>query len=266
MTLRADYHMHTPLCRHATGSPEAYVAAALAAGLTEIGISDHSPMPMPFDDWRMELAEFPLYLDWVEAARRAGGDRLAVRRSLEVDWLEGGEAWIEQLVTMAPWDYLLGSVHYIGEWNFDNPAAKGRFADFGTDAAWDRYWSLFAAAARSGYFHIMAHPDLIKKFGHRPGGDLRRYYEPAIQAVVDAGIAIEINTAGLFKDMGEMYPAMEFVELACEAGVPLTINSDAHAPQEVGRAFGAAALMARRAGYVELVRFAEGRRFFDPLS
>jgi histidinol-phosphatase (PHP family) len=261
----ADYHMHTPLCRHATGTAAEYVARAKELGLAEIGFSDHSPMPSYFDDWRMLAEELPQYVDWIAEARAAAGD-MPVRMALEVDWLEGGESWIENLSSRAPWDYLIGSVHYIGAWNFDNPAEKQRFTDFGAEEAWDRYWQLFAAAARSGFFDIMGHPDLIKKFGHRPDGDLRRYYEPAITAVAEAGIAIEINTAGLFKDVQEMYPAAEFLTLARAAKIPLTINSDAHAPIEVGRAFSAAVEFAKAAGYTELVRFAARRRTVVPLQ
>ncbi len=261
----ADYHMHTPLCRHATGTAEEYVARARELGLPEIGFSDHSPMPAYFDDWRMLAEELPQYFDWIAGARAAAGD-MPVRMALEVDWLEGGESWIETLAARAPWDYLIGSVHYIGAWNFDNPAEKQRFTDVGAEEAWDRYWLLFAGAARSGYFDIMGHPDLIKKFGHRPGGDLRRFYEPAVAAVADAGVAIEINTAGLFKDVREMYPAFDFLTLARSAGIPLTINSDAHAPSEVGRAFPAAIELARAAGYTELVRFAGRTRRTMPLA
>ena len=213
----------------------------------------------------MLAEELPQYFDWIAAARAAAGG-MPVRMALEVDWIEGGESWIENLAARAPWDYLIGSVHYIGAWNFDNPAEKQRFADFGAEEAWDRYWLLFASAARSGYFDIMGHPDLIKKFGHRPGGDLRRYYEPAVAAVADAGIAIEINTAGLFKDVREMYPALDFLTLARSAGIPLTINSDAHAPSEVGRAFPAAIELARAAGYTDLVRIAGRTRRTVPLA
>ncbi len=265
ITAMTDYHMHTPLCRHATGTPQEYVARARELGLAEIGFSDHSPMPSYYDDWRMLAEELPQYLDWIAEARAAAGD-MPVRAGLEVDWLEGGERWIEDLAARAPWDYFIGSVHYIGEWNFDNPALKQKFTDCGTDEAWDRYWKLFANAARSGLFDIMGHPDLIKKFGHRATGDLRRYYEPAVAAVADAGVAIEINTAGLFKDVQEMYPALDFLKLARSAGVPLTINSDAHAPEEVGRAFPEAVQLAKTAGYTELVRFSGRVRSAVPLE
>lgn len=261
----ADYHLHTPLCRHATGWPTDYARRAVELGLEEIGFSDHSPMPALFDDWRMLVEELPEYFAAVDQAREAFPD-LPIRLGLEVDWLEGGEKWIDELAGRASWDYLIGSVHYLGDWNFDNPAEMARFSDYGVEEAWDRYWQLFGKAARSGKFDIMGHPDLVKKFKHRPGGDLRRYYEPAVQACVDADVAIEINTAGLFKPVAEFYPAAEFLELAAQAGVPLTINSDAHAPGEVGRAFPEAVALARRCGFQQLARFHGGKRTLVPLD
>lgn len=255
----ADYHLHTPLCMHATGRPADYAAVAVERGLPEIGFSDHSPMPEVFDDWRMRIEELPRYLDMIAEARSLHPS-LPIRQGLEVDWIEGGEGWIESLAGRVSWDYLIGSVHYIGTWNFDHPELTSHFSVLGTKAAWEAYWRLFGDAARSGYFDIMAHPDLIRKFGHRPEGDLRRYYEPAIEAVVAGGCAIEINTAGLHKPCAEMYPAEDFLRLAAEAGVPLTIGSDAHAPEETGRDFAAAAALAGRCGYRQLVRFSGRRR------
>ena len=261
----ADYHLHTPLCRHAIGWPVDYARRALELELPEIGFSDHSPMPSYFDDWRMLDSDLPRYFEAVEEARSAC-PTLPIRLGLEVDWLEGGESWIASLSQRAPWDYLIGSVHYLGDWNFDNPAEVARFSDFGIAEAWDRYWQLFAQAARSGFFDIMAHPDLVKKFRHQPGGDLRRYYEPAVQACLDAGVAIEINTAGLFKPIAEMYPAPGFLTLAAAAGVPLTINSDAHTPEEVGRAFPAALTLAQQTGFTQLARFQQRQRTLLPMD
>lgn len=256
--------MHTPLCKHAVGEPWEYAERAAALGLAEIGFSDHSPMPAAYDDWRMLIDEFPAYLAGVEAAKKRVPS-LPIRLGLEVDWLEDGEAWIEHLTTLAPWDYLIGSVHYLGSWAMDDPAEKHRFRDQSVEVVWQRYWEQFAEAATSGYFDIMGHPDLVKKFGHRPEGDLRRFYEPAIQAVKDAGVAIEINTAGLYKDVAEMYPAPDFLKLAAAANIPLVISSDAHAPTEVGRSFPEAIELAKTCGFRQTCRFEQRKRRFVPI-
>jgi histidinol-phosphatase (PHP family) len=130
---------------------------------------------------------------------------------------------------------------------------------------WSAYWRAYEECIRSGWFHFVAHPDLPKKFGYRPKGDLRRFYEPAIQALVDTGVAYEVNTAGLRKDCRELYPAREFVELAREAGVPVLINSDAHAVSELGAGFSEAVELLRACGYRETLRFELGRPLRVPL-
>jgi histidinol-phosphatase (PHP family) len=255
-----DYHTHTPLCQHAEGHPQDYAAAALALGLPELGLSDHSPMPTYFDDWRMEWSEFPRYLEMVEEARVAV-PQLPIRLGLEVDYLEGGEAWIEKLSQAANFDYLIGAVHYLAPgWDVDNPKHLSRFSEGRVEDIWALYFHLYEKAIRTGFFDFMAHPDLPKKFGHRPAGDLRSYYEPVIQALVDTGTAFEINTAGLRKDVREMYPAKAFLEMAYAAKVPLLINSDAHAPNEVGAGFDMAIALAREVGYTETLRFEKRQR------
>ncbi len=112
-----------------SGEPESFVDAALAAGLTEYGISDHAPqVPEPFDDWRMAEAELPEYFLWIERARAHAAGRIPIRAGLECDWLEGCEPWIAELAARHEWDYLIGSVHYLGDWDFDNPKWLGRWA------------------------------------------------------------------------------------------------------------------------------------------
>jgi histidinol-phosphatase (PHP family) len=256
----ADYHTHTPLCRHAAGEPEQYIAAARAAGLSAYGVSDHAPVrPEPFDDWRMAEAELPAYFEWLARARAAAGP-LPVRAGLECDWLAGCEWWIEDLAGRYPWDYLIGSVHYLGDWDFDNPKWLGRWAEADVAEVWTRYWQTYAAMARSRLFDIMGHPDLVKKFAHRPSGDLSRYYEPVIEAIAESGATIELNTAGWHKPCAEAYPHPRFLELACLAGIPLVISSDAHAPGEVARDFERAIGLAKSAGYRETQLFERRQR------
>lgn len=261
----ADYHLHTPLCHHATGTPVEYAKAALDAGLAEIGFSDHNPMPEAFDDWRMSIDDLPRYVEMVDEARERYPE-LKVRLGLECDYIEGQESWIEELATKADWDYLIGSVHYIAPgWDVDNPKWIGRFEEMPVEEIWGMYWKAYEQCIRSGLFDFVAHPDLVKKFGHKPKGDLRKYYEPAIAAAVEMNVAFEINTAGLRKPVGELYPSRDFLEMAFAAGVPLLINSDAHAPEEVGAAFPEATALAKEVGYTQVARFHKRWRHFVAL-
>ena len=257
-----DYHTHTPLCRHAEGGPIDYARVAAERGLAELGFADHSPMPgalEPFDDWRMALSDLPRYFAAVEEAR-AAFPQLPIRLGLEVDYIAGHEAWIEELAGMADWDFLIGSVHYIAPgWDVDNPAHLSRFETRPVEEIWQLYFDAYEKCIRSGLFDFVAHPDLPKKFGHRPEGDLRRFYDPVIAALAETGTAFEINTAGLRKPAGECYPTLEFLQLARKAGGALLLNSDAHAPQEVGAGFETGLALAKEAGCTELVRFA-GRK------
>lgn len=247
--------MHTPLCAHATGWPVEFAARAVELGLGELGFADHNPMAEPFDDWRMKIEELPRYIEAVEEAR-AQFPRLTIRLGLECDYLPGGEGWIEKLAGMAEWDFLIGSVHYLPEgWEVDHPKYIGRFSEGEVERIWASYWGQYERCIRSGLFDFVAHPDLPKKFGFRPEGDLRRFYEPAIAALVETGTAFEINTAGLRKDCKELYPATGFLRLARKAGVPLLINSDAHAPEELGAGFPAAIAAAKEAGYTHTARY-----------
>ena len=209
----------------------------------------------PFDNWRMALADLPRYFEVVEQARVAF-PQLPIRLGLEVDYIAGHEAWIEELAEMTEWDYLIGSVHYIAPgWDVDNPAHLSRFQTQPVEEIWQLYFDAYERCIRSRLFDFVGHPDLPKKFGHRPGGDLRRFYDPVIAALAETGTAFEINTAGLRKPVGECYPSLSFMQLASEAGVSMLINSDAHAPEEVGAGFETARALAREAGYTEILRW-----------
>jgi len=276
--MSADYHTHTPLCLHAEGTPIQYIDAAIAAGLTEYGISDHAPLQKqdgsePFDNWRMLTSQIPDYLEWINTAKTQAGDRINVRCGLECDWLPGltNESWTQHLRSLHPWDYLIGSVHYIGtdQWDFDNPKWLGKWAKSEQDGdihqAWDLYWKSYTAMADSGLYDILGHPDLIKKFGYKPSGDLTRYYEPAIDAIATAGSIIEINTAGLHKPCAEVYPDTAFLELARDAGIDLIISSDAHHPREVARDRDTAIGIAKAAGYTHTTLINQRQRSYVAL-
>jgi histidinol-phosphatase (PHP family) len=261
MSLPADYHMHTPLCRHARGAPTDYAAQAVQLGLTEIGFSDHSPMRQDdFDNWRMRQDQLDEY---VAAVRQAQADHpgLVIRLALEVDYLPGHEQWIRELAARHPWDYFIGSVHYVSDtWDIDNPAKLSEWNHRDAFEVWSLYFERLTRAAASGLFDIIGHADLPKKFGHQPAQDCTPLYETFLAAAKQHGCALELNTAGLRKDCREIYPAPALLRLARQAGVPITFGSDAHAPEEVGLNFAEAVQLARAAGYTDCCRFAARRR------
>ena len=260
MILPADYHMHTPLCRHAAGEPVEYARHALSLGLTEIGFSDHSPMPQDdFDSWRMFDRQLDEYVAKVRLAQQTFPE-LTIRLALEVDYLPGHEGWIRQLAARHPWDYFIGSVHYVSEtWDIDNPAKLSEWKKRDPFEVWQVYFDRLTAAAASGLFEIIGHCDLPKKFGIRPVQDCTPLYDRCLTAVAQAGCAIELNTAGLRKDCREIYPARNVLELAFQKNAPITFGSDAHAPDEVGMAFAEAVSLAQGAGYTKALRFEQRR-------
>jgi histidinol-phosphatase (PHP family) len=262
----ADYHMHTPLCRHAVGEPVEYARQALEVGLSEIGFSDHSPMRRDdFDAWRMFHRDLPAYIEKVEAARKAHPG-LAIKLGLEVDFLPGHEDWIRQLAREYDWDYFIGSVHYVSEsWAIDDPTALSKWRERDPLEVWTVYFERLTAAAASGLFDIIGHPDLPKKFCFVPKEDITHLYAKFLETCAAKDVAIEINTAGLRKDCKELYPTQKLLDMAAKLRVPLTFGSDAHAPAEVGMNFAEALASARAAGFTEHCKFAKRKRTAFPL-
>jgi len=262
----ADYHMHTPLCRHATGEPVDYARRALAVGLSEIGFSDHSPMLRDnFDNWRMRYDQLDEYVEKVRLAQKEF-PQLTIRLALEVDFLPGQEGWIRQLAARHPWDYFIGSVHYVSEsWDIDNPAKLSEWKKRDAFEVWQLYFERLALAAESNLFEIIGHADLPKKFGIRPARDCRPLYEKFLDAVARTGCAIELNTAGLRKECREIYPSRELLEIAFRKNVPISFGSDAHAPEEVGLSFAEAIQLARVVGYNSSRRFEQRKSFLNEL-
>ena len=250
--------MHTPLCRHAVGDPGLYAAHALKVGLSEIGFSDHSPMMRDdFDDWRMRLDQLDTYVAMVEEARRVH-PALVIKLALEVDYIPGHEDWIRQLAARHPWDYFIGSVHYISDsWDIDNPKKLSQWRERDPFEVWSAYFERLTRAAESGLFHIIGHADLAKKFCFYPAKDCTPLFTVFLEAARASGTAIELNTAGLRKECKEIYPSRRILELAREMEVPITFGSDAHAPEEVGMNFSEAVQLARAVGYTHCRTFSQ---------
>jgi histidinol-phosphatase (PHP family) len=266
MTWPSDYHMHTPLCHHATGEPREYAARAIELGLTEIGMSDHSPMRVDdFDDWRMAYSDLGRYVEMVREAQVAYPD-LSILLALEVDYIPGHEPWIQHLARQHDWDYFIGSVHYVMEdWDLDNPKKLSQWKARDPFEVWTVYFQRLTQAASSGLFEIIGHADLCKKFCFVPKEDCSALYETFLTAAADHGVAIELNTAGLRKDCKEIYPSPGFLRLAHKKGVAITFGSDAHAPGEVGADFRLAVDLAREVGYTQWCRFSKRKKSFHRL-
>ena len=251
-----DYHMHTRLT-DGTMEPVDYARVAIARGLDEICCTDHAPLGDRETDWTMKLADLDTYVGWVRDAQRQFPE-LPIKLGLEVDFFPGREDWIRELAGLYPWDFILGSVHFIGDFPVDRSAEDWKNEN--VEERWQQYFALWEQAARSKLFDSLAHPDLPKKFGNRPAGDLTATYQRVLRTVKAADGAIEVSTAGLRKPCREIYPTEGFLRIACQFEIPITFGSDAHIPEDTGADFSKAVALARRCGYDKLCRFTQRKR------
>ncbi|OGW91328.1 MAG: hypothetical protein A3D28_02475 [Omnitrophica bacterium RIFCSPHIGHO2_02_FULL_63_14] len=251
MLPKVDYHMHTPLCGHAVGEPHEYVERALEVGLAEIGFSDHAPLVTHEDTrYTMNVRQLPEYHRMMEAVRgRYPG--FTIKVGLEADYVPGFERKTAAIIAGYAYDFVIGSIHFIDAWAFDDPGEQVKWKERDIDAVYRDYYKLLRRSAESGLFDIMGHVDLVKKFGHRPHGDLRAEVEATAAAFRKAGVTVEINTSGLRKPVKEIYPSQDVLKIYRRAGVPITFSSDAHDPKDVGRDYDKAKALAEAAGYTE---------------
>ena len=259
-----DYHIHTARCGHARGEMAAYVERAIAAGLPEMGFSDHIFLYWLESDHRdPELAmtedQFEAYVEDVLRLRHAYPE-ITIRLAVEADFIPDHEATLKDILDRYPWDYVLGSVHFIGAWGMDDSRYVEGYDAWDIDDLYEHYFELVPRAAESGHFDTMAHLDLVKKFGHRARKELADLYERVARRLAASGVAIEVNTAGLYKPVGELYPHLDLLTACRKAGVPATLGSDAHAPEEVARDFPLALSHLRAAGYERILTYAGRRR------
>jgi histidinol-phosphatase (PHP family) len=264
-----DYHMHlrngSEEIVHDTWAVEPFVEAAAKAGVDEIGFTEHgyyfeqlqSLWTVPY---QVERCAYDLerYVDAIVRARERG---LPVKLGLEVDYVPGREGETRALLAPYPWDYLLGSVHWIDGYGIDG---EPRLIDVvGVEDTWRMYFETLTSAAKSGLFDSLSHPDLVKMFGARVDGF---DYAPVADAIAESGVAVEVSTAGLRRPVRELYPHPALLVACRERGVPVTIGSDAHSPDVVGRDFGLACELLSSAGYETITVFERRRGRQEPLG
>src|SRR6188472_2726193 len=244
-----DYHVHlrpdadgTPAERYFTAAnAERYRAVAEERGIPELGVAEHVyRFRQALDVWRHPWW-VPQAVDDLDSYCAFVREETDLRLGIEADFVPGSEDRLAALLDARPWDYVIGSVHFIkggavdmdDEWDVWGAGES-------PERVWRRYFETVAEAASSGLYDVMAHPDLVKVWGRArpwPDGDLRRYYEPAVEAFHDVGVAVEVSTAGLRKPVGEIYPSRAFLEMAIDAGLPFALSSDAHVADQLGHAY-----------------------------
>lgn len=250
-----NYHNHTSLCGHADGSMEEYVLAAIKKGVREFGFSDHAPLP---DHLREGISMLPDeaegYISEVLKVKGEFGSRIDVKLGFEVDFplfdtFESGYFSDPRI------DFITGSVHYMGDWGFDNPDYIHRFSERPVDDIYADYYALLESLVDERFCDIIGHFDLIKKFGHRAERDFSTVIRRIAGKMSVSGIAVEVNTSGLYKPVKEIYPSDDIIKILFEENVPVTLGSDSHSPDDVCRGYDIAISKLKSAGYRKVSGF-----------
>ncbi|MGE5704176.1 MAG: histidinol phosphate phosphatase domain-containing protein [Clostridia bacterium] len=188
-------------------------------------------------------------------------DGISLRLGIEADFFPQGEEVLRPLVENYPWDHVIGSIHYVDGWGFDNPDTRERFDQEDLGELYRKGFLLVEQAISSGLFDIIAHMDNLKVFGHRlSAGEMLPHYRRIAALLQAHDTATEINTGLYYRyPVKEMCPAFDFLQIVCEHGVPITTSSDSHFPDHVGSYLDEARELLKQAGYGELATF-EGRK------
>ena len=244
-------HTHTCFTNHGEGTVEELVSAAVAAGVSTIEVTEHYPMTATFDpDRYLSMPAERMGSTWPPSRPRAGASEIEVLVGCEMDWLGRRRGPTSSRRRTSPFQLILGSVHLVDRWPFDDPAQRGRWDEVGADLIWRRYFEVWCEAVSSDApFHVMSHPDLAKKFGFYPSFDPQPLYEQAAEACAAAGRMVEVNTSGSYYACKEMFPAPALLAAFCRAGVPCTVGTDAHVPANVARDIEKAYRLMYEAGY-----------------
>jgi histidinol-phosphatase (PHP family) len=273
-----DYHVHlrpddvpqTPAERYLTAAnAERYRLVASERGIDELGVAEHVyRFTQALDVWQHEL--------WRDSARddldaycAFVREETDLRLGLEADFVPGREDRMAELLAARDFDYVIGSIHFISGGAVDYDRYDVWTTASSPDRVWRTYFEWLGEAAASGMFDILAHPDLVKYWGAqrpRPERDPRAYYELAMEAIAESGVAIEVSTAGLRKPVGELYPSRAFLEMVLEAGNPIALSSDAHVPDDVGRDYEQALELLADLGVRELAVFDSRERRLEPIG
>ncbi len=233
----ADYHLHTKRCKHAEGEMYEYVEAALAKGLHKIAFTDHIPLPDEFDiAHRMAERELDDYVREIENLRDTYPG-IKILCGIEADFYDGFEEYLQKIFSLYSFDLILMSVHFIKGWPKNNWAFSFHFPDRSLKEVYSDYLGALKRGIKTGLFDVVSHLDLIKV----PGQSLLAHNREEVKAILSLckqyNMTVELNTSGLRKEIGQVFPDVSFLPLIENAGVPVCLGSDAHAPHQVGFCF-----------------------------
>jgi histidinol-phosphatase (PHP family) len=272
-----DYHLHLrpddlgarPDEHFTAANAERYREAAGERGIAELGVSEHVyRFEAALEVWSHPFWQ-PFARDDLDSYCAFVREQTDLRLGIEADFVAGAEDRMANLLQARDFDYVVGSVHFIRDGAVDMDDYSVWDSGRSVEEIWRRYFETIGESARSGLFDILAHPDLVKVWGRDrplPSGDLRRYYELAIEGIAESGIAVEVSTAGLRKPVQELYPATAFLEMCLEAGAPVALSSDAHRPEDVGADYDQALEMLGELGVSELSVFDHRERRLEPIG
>jgi histidinol-phosphatase (PHP family) len=273
----SDYHVHLrpdgldALAEqyYTDANVERYRAAAVERGIAELGVSEHVyRFEQVLDVWQHPFWASYAHDD-LDAYCAFVREQTDLRLGIEADFVPGAEDRMANLLQARDFDYVIGSVHFIREGAVDMDDYSVWDSGRSVEEIWRRYFQTIGEAARSGLFDVLAHPDLVKVWGPErphPDGDLRRFYELAIDGIAESGIAVELSTAGLRKRVAELYPAPAFLQMCLEAGAPVALSSDAHRPEDIGADYDQALELLDSLGVGELCVFEHRERRLEPIG
>ncbi len=257
---RTDYHIHSSFS-DGKAAPEEYVEAAIKAGLDEIGFSEHVTLTAEKQRWSMDTERLPEYVGYIDSLKKKYSS-IVVRTGIELDFFPNRENELQQICNEFSFDYVIGSVHYLGEQTVD----LGPEFYIGKDIStiYENYFNLVCEAAASGLFDIIGHPDLVRIHRFRPDNDITHLYEMMADALARHDVAFELNTNGRNKPLGDFYPDKEFLHIFANRGVNVCVNSDAHMPVRVGQFFNEAYELLKVNGFTEMATFIKRERYLIP--
>lgn len=245
-----DYHTHSILS-DGKNSYEEMVEAAIAKGLDEIGFSDHvSIKPV---DWAIQLEDIPVMTSQILDLRSKYKGKIEIRYGIEMDYFPGHEEEMKQLIKDIPVDYVIGSIHFIGDWNFDTD--KSLYGKWSNDKLYAKYFKLVQQAAQSGLFDIIGHIDIIKKFRVYPETNQEMLFEETIKIIKANNLVVELNTGGIDRPCAEYTPGPKLLEMCYRNHVPVTLSSDAHQADQIARHYESAVDLLSQIGYTEIIGF-----------